>query len=105
MPLLQHAVAQMAIVEPNGAAPSKTLVALAGFTDIALHLVPIGIVQFADYVSDVFVVVAFLQSGETEKGTIGVACIATSIAIVWLFALGVMCLRIFLACKEDGGPF
>ena len=68
---------------------ARARVALAS---VLLHTVPIGLVQFADYVSDGFVLVSFYLAGEYEpvmlvRFWVGLASVILSIIVVVVWAL------------------
>ena len=67
--------------------PSRLLLGLTGAATALMHALPIGIVQFADYASDVGVILTFFESGDSMSGKIGLGCIIASVAAVWLATL------------------
>ena len=67
--------------------PSRLLLGLTGAATALMHALPIGIVQFADYASDVGVILTFFESGDSVSGRLGLGCIIASIAAVWLATL------------------
>ena len=76
----------------QGARPSKRQLQLGAWFIAAMHILPMGLVQFADYASDLFVVFGFKQQGAHVEYSIGGACILASIGFVWLYALGIFVL-------------
>ena len=67
--------------------PSRLLLGLTGAATALMHALPIGIVQFADYASDVGVILTFFESGDSVSGRLGLGCIIASVAAVWLATL------------------
>ena len=80
---------------PTAKPPSRLLLALTGAVTALMHALPIGVVQFADYASDIGVVLTFFESGDSTSGWLGLGFIITSIAAVWLatfiMVVGSMC--------------
>ena len=62
---------------------SKKLVYLSTLAAVAMHVVPVGLVQFADYVSDIFVVVELFAHGEEFRGKIALGFMVASVALVF----------------------
>jgi len=67
--------------------PSHLLLGLTGAATALMHALPIGMVQFADYASDVGVILTFFESGDSSSGWLGLGCIIASVAVVWLATL------------------
>ena len=74
----------------KGAPPSAKLVAFGDFFDIAMHVVPVGLVQFADFASDVSVVSELFSAGDDTKAFLAIGFMSLSVAIVWLFTFGIL---------------
>ena len=66
---------------------SKKLVYLSALAAVAMHVVPVGLVQFADYVSDIFVVVELFAHGEEVMGKIALGFMVASVALVFLIPI------------------
>ena len=66
---------------------SKKLVYLSVLAAVAMHVVPVGLVQFADYVSDIFVVVELFAHGEEFRGKIALGFMVASVALVFLIPI------------------
>ena len=66
---------------------SKKLVYLSALAAVAMHVVPVGLVQFADYVSDIFVVVELFAHGEEFRGKIALGFMVASVALVFLIPI------------------
>ena len=64
--------------------PSRLLLALTGAVTALMHALPIGVVQFADYASDIGVILTFFESGDSTSGRLGLGFVIASIAAVWL---------------------
>ena len=106
-----------------GKPPPEWLIATSNFVTNLIHVMPIGIVQFADFFTDgartaqpgaaarhhttcrlthtpcartAFVIKNFFDSGDELSGTIGLAFMATSVGVVVLVGLVLLCFGIFL---------
>ena len=81
--------------KPAAEPPSRLLLALTGAVTALMHALPIGVVQFADYASDIGVILTFFESGDSTSGWLGLGFIIASIAAVWLatfiMVVAVMC--------------
>eukprot|EP00286_Rhodomonas_abbreviata_P021489 CAMPEP_0181293684 /NCGR_PEP_ID=MMETSP1101-20121128/3194_1 /TAXON_ID=46948 /ORGANISM="Rhodomonas abbreviata, Strain Caron Lab Isolate" /LENGTH=908 /DNA_ID=CAMNT_0023398283 /DNA_START=100 /DNA_END=2826 /DNA_ORIENTATION=+ len=60
---------------------------IEAFLAVLIHVVPIGLVQFADYVTDILVVLSFFDSGNTVYGWIGLSFVLASVIFAWVGAL------------------
>ena len=72
----------------------------ASMVGMLMHTLPIALVQFADYVSDLFVIWQFYKEGDEVSFTTGVACMATSIGIVCVPAI-IACLFLLIMALMD----
>ena len=88
-PSLSRAATLSNMHKPSAKPPSQLLIALAGAATALMHALPIGIVQFADYASDVGVVKTFFESDDEASGWIGAGFIIASIAVVWIATFAV----------------
>ncbi len=61
-------------------APSPRLITFITTVQTLLHVGPIGLVQFADYLCDCAVNLNFFQDGEDTLGWLGPGCVLTAIA-------------------------
>lgn len=66
------------------ASPSKRLIAFTTLMSNVLQIAPIAVVQFADFLTDVFVVLQFWELGDRTSATIGFGCMVLSILPVIL---------------------
>ena len=74
--------------EPRGrTASGNAMERLVSASSHFLHVGPISIIQFSDYISDCFVILAFYASGEVFSARVATACIVISVLSVWVPAI------------------
>ena len=85
--------------------PSQLLISLSAAAVALMHAFPIGIVQFADYASDIGVIITFFEKGDDASGWLGLGFIIASIAVVWIAALFTIIVVLYETYNEKHRKF
>ena len=96
----KHHPATLALGADHVARQQERARSWAGRTVNLLHVAPIGLVQFADYVSDVLVLLQFRADGDHESFVVGTVFVILSIAVVWIIAVALLIINF---CEDDPG--
>ena len=87
---------------PVAGPASNSAVRLAALMNVLMHVLPIGIIQVADYVSDIFVVLDFYehaqQTGDAKDALwwqVGLGFMISSVVAVYLLSMVVCCATCF----------